>query len=693
LGRAAASPFPSAPRPVVTNPAPVIVGAPVASDPDDYFAQLSAKRAAPGAAGGSRTRTGTLTPSAPAPKPPAGAEGAAQFHTSAGGRARVSTLAPETGPQGTFKSALLIARPFSMQEILALAFDLGPSLQRAQLAEAIGKWRFEEIAASSFRRHRRGSRVQGKTIPIENLMSFTTVALKKPLLVAVPTHLKRVGAHLFELLLEYAGIRPGKNQISCMRQIIHALRENDPILIDEFYFQCIKQTINNRTLVTLMRVWEIFLIIATIFPCGETYYRWILAQVAAAMISSDERIALVATFICLRFQTRHYLGQILDYSADKHYPERIPGEITRNPATFGVLLYEIMWNQKPAYPRLPIPFVLYRLIELMRERNAVRTSGIFRVPGSEGLIGDILATVNATPPAIERGDVHVLAHLLRHWLKTLPNPLVPMELVPAFIEHCNANKFLAFVERLPQLHLITLTYVIGFLQEMLQAGDINGTEKGDLATIFGPCLVNPSRHARSGPETVQLLTELSVAFCSRLLEVRDAGIIYPLNPAYLVRGPPTGEEAAARPAEPGRSPYGQPAPSQFAQHAAAQSAAPGSAASRVEPPGGSQFAPPEDSQSATAEFARPVAAPAAAHATAAAPQGLSQGPSGDAEAPIDGYYDENGQWQPGMYDDAGQWQCGYYDENGQWQPGYYDRNGEWQSGYYNESGQWIPAGE
>jgi hypothetical protein len=53
------------------------------------------------------------------------------------------------------------------------------------------------------------------------------------------------------------------------RQIMQLLIER-PVLIDEFFFQIIKQTINNRTPSFLFKTWELLLIVASTFLVWRT---------------------------------------------------------------------------------------------------------------------------------------------------------------------------------------------------------------------------------------------------------------------------------------------------------------------------------------------------------------------------------------------------------------------------------------
>jgi hypothetical protein len=148
------------------------------------------------------------------------------------------------------------------------------------------------------------------------------------------------------------------------------------------------------------------------------------------------------------------------------------------------------------------------------------------------LVKEIQSQVNEDLTQLERGEVKVLAAILKKWLKALPNPLVPVEMLPLFVEMCEQNKFLGFFEKLPQVHLFSLTYFIGFLRDVIANSQYTGLEKADIAAVFGPCVINPLRGARGDPEKIQELTELAVAFTNRILEAKDPSIIYPLNPAY-----------------------------------------------------------------------------------------------------------------------------------------------------------------
>jgi hypothetical protein len=176
------------------------------------------------------------------------------------------------------------------------------------------------------------------------------------------------------------------------------------------------------------------------------------------------------------------------------------------------------------------------MVTLLLERNALRSREIFRVPGNQALVAEILGDVENDIKAIARGDVNVIASVLKAWLQNLPNPIIPVEVVTTFTQLCEQHKFLGMLQKLPQLHHITLTYLIGFLKDIAANSQDTGMEKGDLAAVFAPLILNPARvtHTADG---AQRLTELAMTFLRRLMEILDPSIVYPLNPAYLASAP------------------------------------------------------------------------------------------------------------------------------------------------------------
>lgn len=440
-----------------------------------------------------------------------------------GGPVEITGLGPKVQPHQ--KSVPRVLRTFSAQEIMCLAFGLDRLFSRSALQRFLKKYDIEDYARQEFRI------TKNKKNRIHVVVSFQKKPLKRPLLKDVPDSLKKKAKLIFGKLLEYTQVVTSKESSNALKVIMRTLLEHNE-LVDEFFFQILKQITDNPSRTSLMKTWELFLIVASVFPVSDKHRMAILAQVAGYTLSEDQRICYAATFLFIRLEGRHYIGKVLDIRHNKKYFATIPQHPIKGRTYFGAQLYEMMWCQKSYRPRLLIPYVLYYMINQLNERNAMKTNGIFRVAGSESITNDILADVNTDITAISRGDVNVLANLLKIWLKELPNPVIPREMLDKFEEMAEQNKHLGFLEQLPQVHRFTLLYVIGFIKDVCKNSDSTKMGKSDLATIFGPCLVNPVRSV-SDQERVEHLTQLSISFVSRCIEGCDPSIVYPLDPFYL----------------------------------------------------------------------------------------------------------------------------------------------------------------
>jgi hypothetical protein len=426
----------------------------------------------------------------------------------------------------------MIQTTIGIQMVVHLAFQLPEAFTRLQLFQALKQWEFETFAAAAFRKHRTGSLFQKRIVPLDVLSCFSATPLRKPLLQSVPGELKTKASLLFDLLLQWTTVKTCSSPNAVRAQILQILSDN-PGLVDEFYFQLIKQTISNHNYAYLTKTWELFMLAASVFPAGPTHYMWILAHIARATADSDHRISGFATFIFIRFQARYYLQTVFDWNADRHWLDDLPSQATKGKAVFGVQIYEILWCQRAKYPKLPIPYVLHHIVGLLLKLGALLTPNIFMTQPPKGLLAEILRDVNQDMSVLSRGDVNVMASLLVTWLKELPNPVVPVELVNSFLQMAQDDKFLGFAEALPQAHRLVLLYVIGFLQEVFHNAHHTGVEKDDLAKLFGPAIVNPERLARDDENRQAKLHRLSIAFVTKLIERADPSIIYPLSPAYL----------------------------------------------------------------------------------------------------------------------------------------------------------------
>jgi hypothetical protein len=440
----------------------------------------------------------------------------------------IPEVASTVGP-----STLLGIRPFSTHELLHGAFGLPLNYDRQQLLDELNSnLRIKAFAEANFRRHTVGA-FRKTPVPIDELISFASHPLKKPLLKNVPANLKGDGAHLSQYLLEYTGVHRCPDVSAVTKKIIAMLRDKPP-LVDDFYFQLIKQTTNNTTQNYLISTWGLFLIIATLFPAAEHSRRWIRGHIARAIIAAEPQVAEIAALTYIRFDTRDRLGPLLTKDVIPDWIDTIPKDVRSGLPAFGCSLYEMMFRQRAAWPRLPIPRALHYIVLQLKAKGCMSTEGIFATPGHEAVTDKIRAEVNKRLAAIDAADLRTLANLLRAWLQDLPNPVVPLELTESFQRMCEAGDAVSFVDQLPPVHKRVLLYVIGFVKELIANAQQTKMEKSDFAFQFGTRLVSPQKHARGHTTNEERLRAHSVSFFNQIVDAIDTSSVYPIPDNLLI---------------------------------------------------------------------------------------------------------------------------------------------------------------
>jgi hypothetical protein len=161
---------------------------------------------------------------------------------------------------------------------------------------------------------------------------------------------------------------------------------------------------------------------------------------------------------------------------------------------------------------------------------------LFRTPAPEGIVKEILTIVNGDMTALDRGDVNVAAHLLVEWVRQLPNPIVPTQLLDTLLTMEADNKLLGFLDMMPQVHRFTLMYIVGFLQAVAANAQINRMTAPELARIFGPVVVSPAKSIKD-PPLLDKVNAVGVAFIIKLIDNCDSSLVWPLDEDYLDQTP------------------------------------------------------------------------------------------------------------------------------------------------------------
>jgi len=227
------------------------------------------------------------------------------------------------------------------------------------------------------------------------------------------------------------------------------------------------------------------------FPPSQNFETYLRAFIQQGTTQPEGRVDLMA---------KHCLRRLAHIS--KKGPRGKPPSIAEietasdaafHPSIFGESLDAIFRLQERTYPAHQVPIILPFLADGILALGGTKAEGIFRVPGD----GDSVAELRLR---IERGyysldgvdDPHVLASLLKLWLRELCDPLVPDELYNDCVAHArDPAACVQLVRRLPTINRRVVLFVVSFLQLFLEEKILAVTKMTapNLALVMAPNLL------------------------------------------------------------------------------------------------------------------------------------------------------------------------------------------------------------
>jgi len=195
-----------------------------------------------------------------------------------------------------------------------------------------------------------------------------------------------------------------------------------------------------------------------------------------------------------------------------------PKEPVGNKKVFGVNLEIAVQNSK-IKEDYELPAIVYRCIEYLDAKGAYEEEGIYRLSGSKATIQslknrfDKYGDVNLLQDK-EIYDVHVIAGLLKLYLRELPTTIMTKEFQPRFVEIASIPdreekvKALAnLISYLPLANYTLLRCLAAHLVRIVQNSDLNKMTLSNIAIVFGPTLGIPIGLF------VLILSEFEAVFC------------------------------------------------------------------------------------------------------------------------------------------------------------------------------------
>uniref|UniRef100_A0A8C1IQ84 Myosin IXAb n=1 Tax=Cyprinus carpio TaxID=7962 RepID=A0A8C1IQ84_CYPCA len=158
---------------------------------------------------------------------------------------------------------------------------------------------------------------------------------------------------------------------------------------------------------------------------------------------------------------------------------------------FGVELSRLTSDERA------VPLVVEKLINYI-EMHGLYTEGIYRKSGSTNKSKELKQGLDTDENSVNLDDynIHVIASVLKQWLRDLPNPLMTFELYEEFLRAMGlqdkrevVQSVYSVIDQLSRTHLSTLERLVFHLVRISFQEETNRMSANALAIVFAPCIL------------------------------------------------------------------------------------------------------------------------------------------------------------------------------------------------------------
>uniref|UniRef100_A0A8C2WXQ9 Myosin IXA n=1 Tax=Cyclopterus lumpus TaxID=8103 RepID=A0A8C2WXQ9_CYCLU len=141
-----------------------------------------------------------------------------------------------------------------------------------------------------------------------------------------------------------------------------------------------------------------------------------------------------------------------------------------------------------------VPQLVEKLINYI-EMHGLYTEGIYRKSGSTNKIKELRQGLDTDVSIVSLDDynIHVIASVLKQWLRDLPSPLMTFELYEEFLRAMGEREVIrgvySVIDQLSRTHLSTLERLIFHLVRIALQEETNRMSSNALAIVFAPCIL------------------------------------------------------------------------------------------------------------------------------------------------------------------------------------------------------------
>ncbi|KAG6866661.1 hypothetical protein C0991_000771 [Blastosporella zonata] len=402
----------------------------------------------------------------------------------------------------------------------ATSFDSGtrPVLP-ADLVTDIQQFSESSFARQYFSTHRTGFIFRRK-VPVVQMMAWQKAPLNSPLL-SLSRSLAKDAVKMFRVIQHLMGDREREkgpatrmppDQASSLVNVgsvpnfsvsgssIGLLEEERWLLgeglthgelRDEIYCQLMKQLTGNPSTESTFKGWQLLCVALITFPPSKNFETYLCSFLQQHTTQHEGRVDVMAKY-CLRRLA------YISIKGPRGKPPTLAeietaSDSAFNPSTFGESLDGIIRLQERKYPHQKVPIILPFLADGILALGGLKSEGIFRVPGDADAVSKLKLRIDRgyyTTDGVN--DPHVLASLMKLWLRELCDPLVPEEMYNECITNSkDPEACVQIIERLPTINRRVVLFVVSFLQHFLEekAQSLTKMTPANLALVMAPNLL------------------------------------------------------------------------------------------------------------------------------------------------------------------------------------------------------------
>jgi hypothetical protein len=178
------------------------------------------------------------------------------------------------------------------------------------------------------------------------------------------------------------------------------------------------------------------------------------------------------------------------------------------------------------YPSKRIPRVFEAIMRAFKKTKAYTIEGIFRIACNHSELNDVVNNLEREQFAVLYNALspHLIANLLKKWLRELKEPIIPFELHSACTEVGNdpidendTQNMIEIVELLPPANRAVLGDILAIIREVVKHEATSKMGVENMALLLAPSLL---RHPQKNSLDIETLGKVSLyerAFLHKLI--------------------------------------------------------------------------------------------------------------------------------------------------------------------------------